>query len=206
MARFSLETGLRHSNVTGLQWSQIDLVRRTAWVHADQTKARKAIAVPLSATAVTVVREQIGRHSTHVFSYRGNAVRQVNTKAWRTALGRVGISDFRWHDLRHTRASWHVQAGTPLHVLRELGSWECVEMVRKYAHLARETSRAVRPPYVRLAVGPAGGGSGYGTATRRQMKGADRSQPLDFVARPAGFEPTTPWFVARYSIQLSYGR
>ena len=44
----------------------------------------------------------------------------------------------RWHDLRHTWASWHVQAGTPLHVLQELGGWECVEMVRKYAHLSSE--------------------------------------------------------------------
>jgi beta-glucosidase/6-phospho-beta-glucosidase/beta-galactosidase len=33
-------------------------------------------------------------------------------------------------------ASWHVQAGTPLHVLQELGGWEWVEMVRKYAHLS----------------------------------------------------------------------
>ena len=49
MARFSLETGLRRANVTGLLWSQVDLARRTAWVHADQAKARKAIAVPLSA-------------------------------------------------------------------------------------------------------------------------------------------------------------
>ena len=40
------------------------------------------------------------------------------------------------HDLPHTWASWHVQAGTPLHVLQELGGWECVEMVRKYAHLS----------------------------------------------------------------------
>ena len=138
MVRFSLETGLRRSNVTGLQWSQIDLTRRTAWIHPDQAKARKAIAVPLSAAAVIVLREQMGKHLTHVFSYRGNPVTQVNTKAWRAALKRVGIGDFRWHDLRHTWASWHVQAGTPLHVLQELGGWECVEMVRKYAHLSSE--------------------------------------------------------------------
>src|SRR5581483_11189080 len=47
MVRFSLETGLRKSNVTGLKWSQVDLVARKAWIHPDQAKARKAIAVPL---------------------------------------------------------------------------------------------------------------------------------------------------------------
>ncbi|MGA7178389.1 MAG: tyrosine-type recombinase/integrase [Thiobacillaceae bacterium] len=94
--------------------------------------------IPLSAAAVIVIREQIGKHSTHVFSYRSRSVMQVNTKAWRRALAKVGISTFRWHDLRHTWASWHVQAGTPLHVLHELGCWECVEMVRKYAHLSGE--------------------------------------------------------------------
>jgi len=138
MVRFSLETGLRRANVTGLQWSQIDLVRRTAWIHPDQAKARKAIAVPLSVNAVAVIREQIGKHSTHVFSYYGNSIIQVNTKTWRAALVKVGIKEFRWHDLRHTWASWHVQAGTPLHVLQELGGWECVEMVRKYAHFSSQ--------------------------------------------------------------------
>ena len=136
MARFSLETGLRRSNVTSLEWSQVDLARRTAWIHPDQAKTRKAIAVPLSAASVVVLREQIGKHATHVFSYRGKPVRQANTKAWRKALLRAGIENFRWHDLRHTWASWHVQAGTPLHVLQELGGWECAEMVRKYAHLS----------------------------------------------------------------------
>ncbi len=138
VVKFSLETGLRRSNVTGLEWSQIDLIRRTAWIHPDQAKTRKAIAVPLSAAAVIVIREQIGKHSTHVFSYHGNPLVQVNTKAWRNTLAKVGIENFRWHDLRHTWASWHVQAGTPLHVLQELGGWECVEMVRKYAHLSSE--------------------------------------------------------------------
>lgn len=50
----------------------------------------------------------------------------------------VGIENFRWRDLLHMWASWHVQAETPLHMLHELGGWECVEMVRKYAHLSSE--------------------------------------------------------------------
>jgi integrase len=94
--------------------------------------------VPLSAAAVIVLREQIGVHAEFVFAFRGKPIRQVNTKAWRQALMRTGITDFRWHDLRHTWASWHVQAGTPLHVLQELGGWESVEMLRRYAHLSTD--------------------------------------------------------------------
>ena len=138
MAAFSLATGLRRANVTSLQWSQVDLVRRLAWVHPDQAKARKAIAVPLNAEAVMIIRKRIGRHSTHVFSFRGKPIRQVSTKAWYEALERAGISDFRWHDLRHTWASWHVQNGTPLFALQELGGWESSEMVRRYAHLSAD--------------------------------------------------------------------
>jgi integrase len=63
-------------------------------------------------------------------------VQQVSTKAWYKALKRAGIEKFHWHDLRHTWASWHVQNGTPLHVLQELGGWETPAMVRRYAHLA----------------------------------------------------------------------
>ncbi len=44
--------------------------------------------------------------------------------------------DLRWHDLRHTWASWHVMAGTPLEVLMRLGGWASLDMVLRYAHLA----------------------------------------------------------------------
>jgi integrase len=138
MAAFSLATGLRRANVTGLQWSQVDLVRRIAWVHPDQAKARKAIAVPLNAEAVALIRKRLGRHQTHVFSFRGRPITQVSTKAWYAALEGAGIENFRWHDLRHTWASWHVQQGTPLFALQELGGWESPEMVRRSAHLAAE--------------------------------------------------------------------
>jgi integrase len=89
IVRFSLETDLRRSNVTGLQWSQVDLVRRTAWIHPDQAEARKAIPVPLSSVAVAVLRKQIGKHQANVFSFRGKRVRQVNGKAWHKSLKQV---------------------------------------------------------------------------------------------------------------------
>jgi integrase len=94
--------------------------------------------VRLSKAAMVILREQSGKHPVSVFTYQGKPVVQTNTKAWRCALKRAGIAYFRWHDLRHTWASWHVQAGTPLHALQELGGWESVEMVRRYAHLSSE--------------------------------------------------------------------
>jgi len=148
MVRFTLATGLRQRNVTELEWSQIDMTRRVAWIHPDQAKARKAIPVPLNDHAVAVVRRQIGKHTSRVFTYqperkRGKRpaprpVRWVNNTAWKSALKRAGIENFRWHDLRHTWASWHVQAGTSLYELQQLGGWETADMVKRYAHLAPE--------------------------------------------------------------------
>jgi len=111
--QFSLATGLHESNVTGLEWSKVDLSRRVAWIHADQSKSGRAIGIPLNNEAIVVLRNQQGKHKHQVFTYRGMPVLKANTKAWRQAQVRAGILDFRWHDLRHTWASWHVQNGTP---------------------------------------------------------------------------------------------
>jgi integrase len=138
MARFTLATGLRERNVTGLKWEQVDLQRRCAWIHPDQAKGKKAISVPLNDDALAVLRRQRGKHTENVFTYEGNPIHTANTKAWRKALVRAGIEDFRWHDLRHTWASWHVQNGTPLNVLKELGGWADLSMVMRYAHLSSD--------------------------------------------------------------------
>ena len=136
MMRFTLATGLRESNVTGLEWNQIDMQSRIAWIHADQAKSGNVIRVPLNEDALTVLRQQIGKHQRRVFTYRGQQVEKAGTKQWRAALKRAGIEGFTWHGLRHTWASWHVQAGTPLAALQELGGWSSYEMVLRYAHLA----------------------------------------------------------------------
>jgi len=135
---FALATGLRETNITGLQWSQVDMVRKCAWIHADQAKGKKALAVPLNDDALSVIKNQLGKHLSHVFSYDGKILHRANCKAWRKSLIRAGITDFRFHDLRHTWASWHVQNGTPLHVLKELGGWADMSMVLRYAHLSSE--------------------------------------------------------------------
>lgn len=138
MATFALATGLRMSNITGLKWCDIDMVRRHAWVHPDQAKTKRAIAVPLNSDAVDIVRKQIGKHTECVFVYQGKPVSECNTKAWKKALKRAGIENFRWHDLRHTWASWHVQNGTSLQELQQLGGWSSFEMVLRYAHLSSD--------------------------------------------------------------------
>lgn len=138
MARFNLATGLRMRNITHLEWEQVDMQRKVAWIHSDQIKNDKALSVPLNKDAIRVLRQQIGKHSIRVFTYRGNPIDNANTRLFRRCLKEAGIESFRWHDFRHTWASWLVQSGCPLHVLKEMGGWSSMDMVMKYAHLSSE--------------------------------------------------------------------
>lgn len=138
MAGFTLVTGLRQSNVTGLQWGQVDLRMKHALIHPDQSKTKRAIPVPLNSIAIEILERQKGKHPVFVFTYQGSPVSRCNNHAWKKALKRAGINDFRWHDLRHTWASWHVQSGTSLHELQQLGGWSEYETVLRYAHLSSE--------------------------------------------------------------------
>ncbi|WP_147195921.1 site-specific integrase [Pantoea sp. CCBC3-3-1] len=146
---FALSTGLRRSNIIDLEWTQVDMQRKVAWINPENAKAGKAIGVALNDTACRVLKEQIGKHSRWVFVHTKAATRHDGTKtaavrkmrrddntSWRLALKRAGIEDFRFHDLRHTWASWLIQSGVPLSALQEMGGWESIEMVRRYAHLA----------------------------------------------------------------------
>ena len=149
VVKFALATGLRKSNIINLEWQQIDMQRRVAWVNPEESKSNRAIGVALNDTACKVLRDQIGKHHKWVFVHTKAAKRADGTStpavrkmridsktSWLSACRRAGIEDFRFHDLRHTWASWLIQSGVPLSVLQEMGGWESIEMVRRYAHLA----------------------------------------------------------------------
>lgn len=149
MVRLSLATGLRQRNVVELEWSQVDLDRRCAWIFADQAKGARGIAVALNSEAMAVLRQQPRIHQ-RVFLYKGRPVSRVNNHAWRKALKRAGIENFRWHDLRSTWATWHRQAGTSLDRLQKLGAWRSSKMIERYAalsadHLAEDAERIAKP-------------------------------------------------------------
>ncbi len=133
---FALATGLRQSNVLNLEWSQVNLDLRHAWILGSQSKNRHPISVPLNEVALSVLVRQVGKHPQRVFTYQGKPIKAANTHAWQHALKRAGIENFRWHDLRHTWATWQRQAGTPTHELQKLGGWRSSVMVERYAHLS----------------------------------------------------------------------
>ena len=123
-----------------MEWNRVDLERGTAWLN--RTKNGTPRGVPLNCDAVAVLEEQVGKHPQYCFTYRGEPIRwDVTNTAWQTALAKAGISDFRFHDLRHTWASWHRQAGTSTDELKDLGGWKSRSMVDRYAKFATENLR-----------------------------------------------------------------
>ena len=137
LVRFALATGLRASEITGLEWGRVDLARHTAWLN--QTKNGTSRGVPLNVDAVAVLVEQVGKHPQFCFTYNGKPIGwDVTNTAWHNALRKAGIEDFRFHDLRHTWASWHRQAGTSCDELKDLGGWKSRVMVDRYAKFATE--------------------------------------------------------------------
>jgi integrase len=137
MMLFALATGLRRSNVTGMEWNRIDMKRATAYVPANKAKGRKAINVPLNSDALAVLERWKGKHERYVFCFRKRApIKQVATKMWRRVVKECGLEGVTFHTMRHSWASWQVQAETPLKMLQEMGGWATLEMPLRYSHLA----------------------------------------------------------------------
>jgi len=141
MMNFTLATGLRESNVRLLRWSQIDIKQRTLLIDKDNAKNKRNLMLPLNQSAMTILSRQEAVNE-YVFNHRGKPLYRCQTTSWKKALKECGISNFRWHDLRHTWASWHIQNGTPLHELQALGGWSDIGMVLRYAHLATDNLKS----------------------------------------------------------------
>ncbi len=137
LIRFAQATGCRASEITGLEWNRVDLDRGTAWLN--KTKNGTPRGVPLNEDAIEVLEGQRGKHPKFCFTFRGERIqRAITNTAWYSALEAAGIEDFRFHDLRHTWASWHRQAGTSCDELKDLGGWKSRVMVDRYAKYATE--------------------------------------------------------------------
>lgn len=136
MAMFSVATGLRQGNVRKLKWAYLSPGLEVATIEGKLMKNGEALSIPLNQTAREIIRRYAGRHDEFVFCKNGKPIQELPSKLWKRTLKLAGLSDFRWHDLRHCWASYARQNGMTLDVLQELGGWKSQQMVRRYAHLS----------------------------------------------------------------------
>jgi integrase len=139
-AEFTVATGLRENNVLNLEWSQIDPQRRVAWWYADQVKGRVPHGLPLNDAAWAILEARRGLHKRFVFANpdTGLPYYKASNRAWYAALKKARLKGVRWHDLRHTWASWAVMSGVPLAEVQRLGGWKTAQMVQRYSHFSTE--------------------------------------------------------------------
>lgn len=138
MVELSLLTGLRQANILNLKWENVSFERKQITISYKESKSGRTFSVPLNSDAITCLEKVKGNNPVYVFTYKGNPILQASTKSWYKALDRAGIKDFRWHDLRHTAAAWHVMAGTGIPELMKLFDWSTVSMAMRYSHLSSE--------------------------------------------------------------------
>jgi integrase len=137
-AHFAVLTGLRMRAMLGLTWSRVDMAAARLWVPGRQQKGKRTLGIPISAEAMRVLKKlrKLNPEGDHVFQWQGRPIDDLNGKSYQDALQRAGIGGANWHTLRHTFASWAVQAGVTLQELMDLGGWRDIRSVLVYAHLA----------------------------------------------------------------------
>lgn len=138
-ARFAVATLLRMRAMTRLTWDRVSFEHARAWIPRAHQKAKRPFGLPLSSEAIRVLRALrmiASPRSQHVFTWQGEPIDDCNTLAFQKAAVRAGVAPLRWHDLRHTGASWAMQSGVSLQELMVLGDWRDYRSVLVYAHLS----------------------------------------------------------------------
>lgn len=154
----ALTTGGRQAETMGATWKQIDLGRATLTL--DQTKNGSRRTLHLAGPVLELLKERakvrwIG--SDLLFPSRTNPKKPVNLRQpWTLALKTAGITDFHWHDLRHTFASMAAMNGATLPELAALLGHKTLAMVQRYAHLSPQHTASLAE---RVASKMVGGGS-----------------------------------------------
>lgn len=134
----ALNTGMRKGEILGLKWDNVDLKAGFILLNQDQTKNSERKELPINQTLRETLQTIAKRKNVpYVFHDPISGKRYGDVKrSFKTALKRADISDFRFHDLRHSFASHLVMAGIDLTTVKELMGHKDFSMTLRYAHLA----------------------------------------------------------------------
>lgn len=144
--QLGLALGLRKTNLLALTPQQVDFHRGI--VTATNTKTGKDYSVPMNQTAREILERLVAQAKGNSWAYlfmnpkTGTHIKDCK-KGFRAALKDAGITDFRFHDIRHTFGTRAADAGAPLTAIRDTLGHASIETTNRYAHATEEGRRRV---------------------------------------------------------------
>ncbi len=136
----ALTTGARRTEIWAMRWPQVDFQR--ARITLTDTKNKETRVLTLAGPAMTALTEwaKVRRLDTDLVfpqwsSKADGWIPRDFTGQFRAALGVTGIENFRWHDIRHTTASYLAMNGATLAEIAEVLGHKTLAMVKRYAHM-----------------------------------------------------------------------
>jgi integrase len=140
----ALSTGMRLNEIMTLTWDSVDLQRRRITLH--ETKNGERRVVPLVSKALDILREhaKVRRLDTNLVFPSNKTKKPLDLRApWEAALKAAKIEDFRFHDLRHTAASYLAMNGASVAEIAEVLGHKTLQMVKRYSHLSEPHTAGV---------------------------------------------------------------
>ncbi len=140
----ALATGARKMEMLHLTWADVDPHRARITLHDTKNHTRRAL--PLAGHALDAIRTlaKVRRLDTSLLFPRADGRHPLDIRyAWAQALHEAGITDFRFHDLRHSAASYLAMSGASLVEMAEILGHKTLQMVQRYAHLSEAHTAGV---------------------------------------------------------------
>jgi integrase len=140
----ALATGCRKMELLSLTWPQVDMQRAMITLH--HTKNGECRSIPVTGPALDVMQAhaRVRRIDTTLVFPRADGRQPIDIRySWYEALGQAGIDDFRFHDLRHSAASYLAMNGASLVEIASILGHRQLSMVQRYAHLSEAHTRDV---------------------------------------------------------------
>ncbi len=138
----ALSTGMRQGEIMGLTWDNVDLIKGRAILHETKNGERRAVAITGHALDMLKELGKVRRIDSKLIFPSKEITPQKPQKPmdlrapWETALKKAEISDFKFHDLRHSAASYLAMNGASLAEIAEVLGHKTLQMVKRYAHLS----------------------------------------------------------------------
>lgn len=131
----AVNTGMRRGEILNLKWKDIDLKRELIYLY--KTKSGEKREIPINAQVKDAINNfSRNPESEYVFCRKDSLHIYDVRKPFCTAVKKSGLTNFRFHDLRHTFGSQLVMSGVDLNTTRELLGHKSLEMTLRYAHLS----------------------------------------------------------------------